>query len=51
MTMMTVVLVYPHVKGYPDGIVITVIIVIGSNCAIDIITVYRYNVEKAGESK
>ena len=27
MTMMTVILKYPHTKGYPNGIVITVIIV------------------------
>lgn len=37
-TMMTVILRYPHTKGYPNGIVITVIIVtenadvIGSAC-------------------
>ena len=51
MTMMTLILIYPHAKGYPNGIVITVIIVIGSSCAFDIITVCRYNVGKAGESK
>ena len=27
MTMMTLILIYPHAKGYPNGIVITVIIV------------------------
>lgn len=39
----------PH-QGGPNGIVITVIIVIRSSCAFDIITVCRYNVGKAGES-
>lgn len=27
MTLMTLILIYPHAKGYPNGIVITVIIV------------------------
>ena len=41
----------PPRQEYPNGIVITVIIVIGSSRAFDIITVCRYNVGKAGESK
>ena len=39
MTMMTLILIYPHAKGYPNGIVITVIIVISPSC---MLTLYRY---------
>lgn len=32
MTLMTLILIYPHAKGYPNGIVITVIIVTEKRC-------------------
>ena len=49
--MMTAILTYLFAKEYHDSTVIIVIIVTGSSCTFDIITVCRYNVEKAGESK
>lgn len=51
MTMMTAILTYLFAKEYHDSTVIIVISVTEANCTFDIITVCRYNVEKAGETK